>query len=367
VLDPRTGAVLAMASNPSYDPRIFNGGLSVKEARSLDICGDCPPRHNQPLLDRATQGLYPAGSTFKPFVAAAALHEGFAKLNGQYNCPSGWTAPIDPTHHVFHNWSTLDYGYMSLAQALTVSCDTVFYQLGYQFWRAYWRSPERANELMQKDLETMGFGRATGIDLPGEQHGLVPTAEYVRQVFKSNPAVYGKFYGWLPGDAVNLSIGQGFLQVTPLQLATAYAALANGGRLLRPHVVDRIDAPDGSVVRRIQPQEYGRLPVGRRQINYLRNALANVPRTGTAATAFAGFPLDQIPVAGKTGTADVIPQQPYSWFAAMAPADHPRYVVVCMVEQGGHGSTTAAPIVRRILEGLFGLRPAPLRAGSVAD
>ena len=367
VLDPRTGSVLAMASNPTYDPAIFTGGLSTKEARTLDLCGNCPATHNQPLLNRATQGLYPAGSTFKPFVAAAALHEGFAKVDGSYNCPSGWSAPIDRTHHIFHNWSTLDYGYMSLSQALTISCDTVFYQLGYQFWRAYWRSPGRANELMQRDLAAMGFGRRTGIDLPGEQAGLVPTADYVKRVFKSNPSVYGKFYGWLPGDAVNLSIGQGFLQVTPLQLATAYAAIANGGALMRPHVVDRIQASDGHVIRRIAPVQYGQLPVSKRQLTYLRNALANVPRVGTASVAFQGFPLDRIPVAGKTGTADIIPQQPYSWFAAMAPVNHPRYVVVCMVEQGGHGSTTAAPIVRRVLEGLFGLRPVPVKAGSTVD
>ena len=220
---------------------------------------------------------------------------------------------------------------------------------------------------MQKDLEEMGFGHRTGIDLPGEQSGLIPTADYVKQVFKSNPSVYGKFYGWLPGDAVNLSIGQGFLQVTPIQLAAAYGAIANGGALIRPHVVDRIQSPDGRVVRGSPRCQYGQLPITKRQVTYLRNALTNVPRTGTASVAFQGFPLDRIPVAGKTGTADIIPQQPYSWFAAMAPANHPRYVVVCMVEQGGHGSTTAAPIVRRVLEGLFGLRPVQVKAGSSVD
>jgi penicillin-binding protein 2 len=271
---------------------------------------------------------------------------------------------------VFHNWSSADYGNISLAQALVISCDTVFYKFGYDFYDRFFRKSGRTDEVFQRDLGLMGFGRKTGIDLPSEAVGHVPTDAYVRGVFKSNPTVYGKYPGWQAGDSVVLAIGQGFLTVTPLQLATAYSAIANGGTLYAPRLGMKIQSPDGELVRTIDKRSIGTLPISQRQVTYLRNALAGVTRVGTAKTAFAGFPLDRIPVAGKTGTADIQigNQQPYSWFAAMAPANDPKYVVVALVEQGGHGATTAAPIVRRVLEGLFGI-PAggPLRIGSVQD
>jgi penicillin-binding protein 2 len=383
VMDPRNGKIVALASNPTFDPSVFLGGLNRREALSLDLCFGkkrCPePSHDNPLLNRATQGLYPGGSTFKPFVAVAALKEKFAKPNGQYPCPSIYYAPIDPTRHPFHNWSSLNYGNLSLANALAYSCDTVFYKFGYDFWLRYHRSGQKS-QLMQTDLASIGFGRKTGIDLPAEQHGRIPDHAYVKKLYDANPCFYGSqyrtasgrprcsFLGWLPGDAINLSIGQGFMTVTPLQLAVAYSAIANGGTLYAPRVVDRIESPDGDVIRKFSPQFTGTLPIPRRQVLYLRNALKGVTRFGTARSAFEGFPLGQIPVAGKTGTADILPLQPTSWFAAIAPADHPKYVVIGMVEQGGHGSTTAAPLVRRVLEGLFGLHPAPqLRAGSAVD
>jgi penicillin-binding protein 2 len=384
VMDPRNGKVLALASNPTFDPSIFLGGLAYKEALRLDLCfpkRPCPkPSHNNPLLDRATQGLYPAGSTFKPFVATAALKEKIARPNGQYPCPAIYYAPIDPSKHPFHNWSTANFGNLSLTNALVYSCDTVFYKFGYDFWVRYRRSGVERNELMQRDLASMGFGRKTGIDLPAEQRGIIPDYSYVKRKYDSAPCFYGNriktangktrcdFLGWLPGDAINLSIGQGFMTVTPMQLAVGYSAIANGGTVYAPRVVDRIKSPDGDLVKKVEPQPTGTLPIPRRQVLFLRKALEGVTRYGTAAPAFKGFPLGRIPVAGKTGTADIIPQQPYSWFAAIAPADHPRYVVVGLVEQGGHGSTTAAPMVRRILEGLFGLNPPPkLQAGSVVD
>jgi penicillin-binding protein 2 len=366
VMDPRNGQILSLASNPSYNPSIFTGGLSTREAGRLDLTGK-PPLHDNPFLDRAVQGLYPPGSTFKPFIAAAALKEGFATPTGTYDCPAQYLVPIDPTRHAFHNWEPVNLGPITLPEALTVSCDTVFYQFGFDFWLRYFRSGRR-NELLQRDVRRMGFGHLTHVDLPGEQAGRIPSEPYLRRVYKDKPKVYGPYYGWLPGDSLNLSIGQGFITVTPLQIATAYSALANGGTLWEPHLGWKIQTPEGHVVKRVQPKALGRLPISPRRVAFLRNALANVPMSGTAQAAFAGFPLDRIPVAGKTGTADIIPRQPISWFAAMAPADHPRYVVVATVEQGGHGATTAAPIVRRILEGLFGLGTSKkLQAGNVVD
>ncbi|HXF57495.1 MAG TPA: penicillin-binding protein 2 [Actinomycetota bacterium] len=363
VMDPKTGQVLAMASYPWFDPTVFLGGLSRREFARLS--GD---RAGTPLLNRAIQGQYPAGSTFKPFVAAAAMREGIAHPSGLYDCPAQYVAPIDYRNkHPFHNWSPRDYGPISLARALVISCDTVFYQFGYEFWVRYRRSGDR-DEAMQRLLRRMGFGRRTGVDLPGEEPGLVPTEAYTRKVYREHPDVYGPYYGWLPGDSINLSIGQGFLLVTPLQMAVAFSALANGGRLLEPHVAWKIVDREGRVVKRIEPRVRGRLPISREEVAFLRDALRGVVSgEGTAASAFAGFPLDEVPVAGKTGTADVIPYQPYSWFAAMAPADDPKYVVVVMVEQGGHGATTAAPAVRRILEGLFGLPLSELQAGAEVD
>ncbi|HEX8100696.1 MAG TPA: penicillin-binding protein 2 [Actinomycetota bacterium] len=361
VMDPNSGQVLGMASSPSYDPDIYSNGLSSAEFRTLSA-----PTSQAPLLNRAIQGLYPAGSTFKPFVAGAALDAGIATMQGRYDCPGAWQVPTD-SGRVFHNWDPRGRGFITLPDALVYSCDTVFYQFGYDFWVRYLRSGKK-DEAFQSYLTRMGFGRRTDIDLPGELSGRVPDQRFERALYKRYPDVFGPFYGWLPGDSVNLSIGQGFLQVTPMQLAAAYSALANGGKLLEPRVGWKVQTASGRVLRRIGTRSYGHLPLTAQQMAFLRNALRGVPERGTAALAFAGFPLDRIPVAGKTGTADIVPKQPYSWFAAMAPADHPKYVVVAMVEQGGHGSTTAAPVVRRILEGLFDLPPSQrLQTGGVLD
>ncbi|MDP8957467.1 MAG: penicillin-binding protein 2 [Actinomycetota bacterium] len=361
VMDPRNGQILALASSPSYDPDLFTKGLSTKEFQKLRESAT-----GSPLVNRATQGLYPAGSTFKPFVAGAALREGLATMDGRYNCPGAWQVPTD-AGRVFHNWDLRGRGMISLPESLVISCDTVYYQFGYQFWLEYLRAGKK-NEVFQKYLSQMGFGKRTGVDLPGEKVGRLPNERLARSLYRRFPEVFGQYYGWLPGDSVNLSIGQGFLLVTPLQLAKSYAALANGGRLMQPRIGWRIETSDGRVVRRFHSRSDGRLPLTAPEIAFLRNALRGVPERGTAALAFAGFPLDRIPVAGKTGTADIPPRQPYSWFAAMAPANDPKYVVVAMVEQGGFGATTAAPVVRRIFEGLFGLQPSQrLRPGGLAD
>jgi penicillin-binding protein 2 len=378
VMDPRNGQVLAMASNPTYDPAIWNSGLTRAEAHSLDLCytgeadkktGRCdrPPTHNNPLLDRAIQGEYPPGSTFKPFVAAAAMKEHFATMNGRYDCPASYTAPGDTSGTVFDNWSPVSLGAITLTEALVISCDTVFYQFGWDYWVKYFRSG-KTHDSMEGDIRSMGFGRDTGVDLPYELSGRVPSPAFKKALVKREPQLFHPDERqWLPGDYINQSIGQGFMLVTPLQLATGYSAIANGGTLYTPHVAWKVVSPDGKIVQVIQPKATGKLPISRRQVTFLRTALTGVPVSGTASAAFAGFPLSQIPVAGKTGTADIAGKQPFSWFAAMAPANHPRYVVVCMVEQGGHGATTAAPIVRRIFEGLFGLQTSQLRAGGVVD
>jgi len=252
-----------------------------------------------------------------------------------------------------------------VAQALEESCDTVFYQWGYQFYR------ERSikGDLFQRQLRKWGFGDETDVDLPSEAGGRVPDAAWKQAVHEAYPKLFPEPL-WLPGDSINMSIGQGDLLVTPLQLAVSYAALANGGTLYRPELGLRVQQPDGTVVQAIVPRETGKAPLNNRNRQVMVDGLRAAVTTGTAATSFAGFPHSSFPVAGKTGTAEVVIDgidTNHSWFAAFAPIEDPKIVVVAMVEEGGHASETAAPIVRRVLEGFFGLTPTEFRIGVATD
>jgi penicillin-binding protein 2 len=353
VLDPDNGHVLAMASFPSYNPKVFLGGLSFKEFHELN-----KPSSNYPLSNRAIAGLYPPGSTFKPFVATAAIKAGMTDTSAYYPCPPTFQVPGDITT-LFHNWTSAHLGTLSLAESLTLSCDTIYYDFGFRFWL----EREARGDMLQSHIRKWGFGRETGIDVPGEIDGRVPDESWKQQVHEELPKLF-PYPDWLPGDNINMSIGQGDLLVTPLQLAVAYSAIANGGTLYRPQVGLKVTTPDGEVVKHIKKQPYGRVPASKETLAFIRQALTGVVQgSGTAASAFAGFPLDQYSVAGKTGTAEATLEGRevlHSWFAAMAPAEDPEYVVVAVVEEGGHGSDVAAPVVRRVLEGLLGLTPAEL-------
>jgi penicillin-binding protein 2 len=359
VMDPNTGHVLSMASYPSYDPGVFGGGLNEREFRALTR-----PFANFPLTNRAISGLYPPGSTFKPFVAAAALKAGYASPEGFYPCPPEFVVPGDTSGTVFHNWKSSHGGTISFAEALIQSCDTVFYPWGLQFWQ---ERGARGN-LFQKELRGWGFGQVTGIEIPGEQEGRVPDPEWKQEVNAEYPE-YFPYSTWLPGDSINLSIGQGDLLVTPLQVAVAFSALANGGTLYRPQLALQVQNRDGKPLRTFEGDEIGEVPTSAAHVTAIGNALRGVvsSATGTATGAFAGFPLPSHPVAGKTGTAEVAGKQPHSWFAAFAPADDPQFVVVAVVEEGGHGSQVAAPIVRRVLEGLLDLEPGAFHISAEAE
>jgi penicillin-binding protein 2 len=358
VMDPRNGRVLAMASFPDYHPEFFLERLSKAQYNRLFEA----PARNQPLLNRVIQTSYPPGSTFKPFVAAAAVRAGHAQLGGFYPCPPEFTVPGDTSGTVFHNWTSANLGFLSLGQSLVKSCDTVYYQFGLEFYR----ERRKDGEVFQKLMRRWGFGRPTGIDLPFETEGRMPDAEWKARMHKRYPKAFPVGL-WYPGDNINMSIGQGDLLVTPMQLATAYSALVNGGTLYRPQVALRVQRPDGTVVRHFPSHSLGRVPFKRSVIEPISDALRGVMTDGTAASAFAGFPHDAFPVSGKTGTAEVAGKQPHSWFAAMAPAENPRYVIVAMVEEGGHGSQVAAPIVRRIIEGLYGLDSVGIHIGLPQD
>ncbi len=382
VMDPRDGAILAMASYPSFDPSEFVGGVSS------DYWEFVNDRDNHtPLFNRAIAARHPPGSVFKIVSGAAYLSSGVATPGTTVRC-----APAFEFGGItFRNWNRgVDEGPMNLSTALMRSCDTYFYELAETQWQ------RERNQLASLDKDVLeegdidealwetairfGMGRRLGIDLPGEQSGYIPnrvskqqrwferrdvwctqaeTAEtaYAREVSQDNCLHGGQFRG---GDAVNTSIGQGEIETTPLQVAAAYMAVANGGTVWRPHLGRQIVDRDGQIVRSIEPEVVSELDLEPAELAAIQDGLERVIASdrGTGNGAFAGFPLDRIPVAGKTGTAEQRPKVPFAWFAAYAPADAPEYVVVVNVEEGGGGSQTAAPIVRTILEHLYGITPA---------
>jgi penicillin-binding protein 2 len=365
VMDPSTGAIKALASWPTFDPSWFVQSLTRKQTEAL--FGD---HSGAPTLDRATQLSFAPGSTFKPFIALAAQQNGIANFGSYYPCPGEYVYPGDTTT-VFHNWTTSNLGTISVERALQISCDTVFYQFGADFYDKYHADPLGPDAtLLQKSLEQFGFGSATKVDLPLETSGLIPDPTWKEQFAADHPEILlPQERSWLPGDDIQMAIGQGFVTVTPMQLAAAYSAIANGGKVCRPHVVDRIVDPSGATVHTVSGHcNSHKLPYTQAELDYIKNALATVTQSGgTASTAFAGFPLSEIPVAGKTGTAQRPPFQDTSWFAAMVPAYDPKYVIIAMVEQGGHGSTSAAPIVRQIIEGLYGVDSNGVVDGGATD
>jgi penicillin-binding protein 2 len=365
-----TGRIVAMASYPTYDPSIWNGGISTREFKYL-----FGTAHGEPILNRATQGEYGPGSTWKVTSTAAALTDGFSE-NGPYSCPGSVTI----AHHTFNNWTTANLGPMSFHEALVMSCDTVFYQVAYQMYlhdkygANFQINPHAPVQKMQKMEVAWGFGRYPGIDLPEQSPGSVPTRQWLYNYWKQYKHYWCKHgnanggylqqiayddcrtgYQWTPGQAAIAAIGQGYVTVTPLQLARAYAALANGGTLYSPRIGEALISPAGKVVKHIKPRVVGHLPVPHWALNYIKGALVDVVTQGTAAGAFHGFPLNKVQIAAKTGTAEIFGGQATSVFASFAPASHPKYVVVVMVPKSGEGADVSAPAARQIWDSIYGL------------
>ncbi len=369
-----TGRVVAMASYPDYDPSVWTGGISQQEFNALFGAAD-----GQPIINWTTQGQYAPGSTFKVTSTAAAVANGYP-LDGLYSCPGS----VSIAGHTFGNDGQPSLGDMTFSEALIQSCDTVYYNLGYDM---YLRDNVRANSVktpnapmqkMQKMELDWGFGKGTGIDLPAESAGTIPTRQWLYYLWKDNAYTgqdwckNGRKYGsyvqqieyqdcqsgwvWEPGQAAIAAIGQGYVTVTPLQLANAYVALANGGTLYSPRIGEALmSRTTGKVVQKIDPPVIRHLPVSGETLAYIRSALAGVVTQGTAAGAFGGFPLSQVCVAGKTGTAQLFGKNATSVFASFAPCDHPKYVVLVMVPDSGYGADVAAPAVRQIWDGIYGL------------
>ena len=347
-MNVRNGEVLALGSTPSFDPNQFAKVIRPKDYERLNS-----EAAGKPLFNRAVQGGYPTGSTFKLVTATAALMGGL--ITPDEVVYDGGLLKVGGVE--FRNARDAVHGAVDLRKALSVSSDVYFYRLGQE-------ANGIGNGLLIQDwARKLGFGSPTGIDLPGEAAGIVPTPKYRNDLFKQELTDRP----WTVGDNINLSVGQGDLAADPLQLAVAYATIANGGRVLRPRLGNRIEDASGRPLQELAAPSARRLkiPVEYRTaiMEGLRSAASDPG--GTSTPIFQGF---KIPIAGKTGTAEKgIGRSDQSWYAALAPYPDPKYVVVTTFEAGGFGAETAAPATRKILAELFGVKPGPTQAGTAPD
>ncbi|HXK25775.1 MAG TPA: penicillin-binding protein 2, partial [Myxococcota bacterium] len=342
-LDVRTGDVLALASKPSFDPNVFAGGIPAETWRSL------VEDEWRPLQNRVISGNYPPGSTYKPLLAAAALEEGLVDPSRKVFCPGTFRLG----RRTYKCWKEGGHGAVDLHRAIVESCDVYFYHLGL----------EVGIDRMAYFAKGFGLGRLTGIPLANEQAGLVPTTAWKERRF-AEP--------WMLGETVSASIGQGFNLLTPLQLAVAYGAIANGGQVVKPRLVLRVIDPEGNVTEAPAPEVQGTAPVSPERLALVRSALEGVVNEPGGTGGRARLP--GIRVAGKTGTAQVVGlehtehladkdvdmrHRDHAWFVGYAPAEAPEVVVAALVEHGGHGGSAAAPVVQRVLAAYFGVSLTP--------
>lgn len=352
-IEPATGGVLALVSKPGFDPNLFVEGIDPQNWEALNNSPD------HPLNNRALQGVYPPGSTFKPFMALAGLELG--KRTPGYTISDPGYFVLGGAGHVFRDWKAGGHGLVDLHKAVVQSCDTYFYGLAH----------ELGIDAIHQFIGQFGLGKRTGIDIEGEVAGLLPSQEWKQKRFSQK---------WFPGDTVSVGIGQGYNLVTPLQLAFATAILANYGRIFRPHVVKHIEDSQTNALTTIEPQPIGVVPLKEQNLRRIRDAMIDVTRPGGTA-AWSGMNA-KYPFAGKTGTAQVFSMKGQTYdeervherlrdhalFIAFAPADEPRIALAVLVENGGHGSSTAAPIARKVIDYyLLGIEPQPVKAPPAAQ
>jgi len=375
VMDIRNGQILAIASYPTYDPNIFEKGLTVAQASDL-----FSEKKSVPALSRALQGLYAPASTFKSVSVIAAASAGY-NLKASYDCP----AEVQVGTRAFQNFESRAQGVMSLKKAIAVSCDTIWYRIAFDEWLrdGGLRPKSSPNDYFFKAAQSFNITQRVGIDLPSESSSRLADRNYKKSWYQQNKDFYCNYKDRAAkaqqtpfllllakencvdgdkvraGDAVNFSIGQGDTVVTPVKLAQMYAAIGNGGTIWQMMVGKAIVKTDGTVVKTMTPKKLGTLTASKESLDFLDEALREVVTAGTAAGAFAGFPVD---VSGKTGTAEVFGRNlngslkdNTSWFASYAPSNKPRYAVVMMVSQGGFGASTSGVGVRKIYETLFGV------------
>jgi penicillin-binding protein 2 len=335
-MDVQNGEILALGSNPVFDPSVFaKPVIPPSEYKALTS-----EANDAPLLNRAIAGIYPTGSTFKPITALAALESGDLTTSEIIN--DGGSLKVGDQEFTNAGGAENAHGPVDLRDALKVSSDVFFYTLGLRL-----NDSIEQHEWIQDEAKELGLGEATGIDIPGELAGLVPTPEWRNDLYKEGATDRP----WSVGDNINLSVGQGDLQANPLQMALVYATIANGGEVVRPHLGLRAEDPAGRVVQEIEPapQREAQIdPDARATILDGLQAAAMEPG-GTSYSVFGGFPVE---IAGKTGTAETFRDGvPYdqSWYVALAPADHPRIVIALTIERGGFGADAAAPAVQQML------------------
>lgn len=335
-IEPTTGDVLAFVSQPSYDPNLFVNGIDVENWRALS---DSPDR---PLINRPLSGTYPIGSTYKPFMALAGLEMGIRKATDVTYDPGFF----ELAGHRFRNAGSVAYGPTNMHRSLVVSSDTYYYSL----------ASEMGVNRIHDFMKPFSFGQRTGIDLDGERTGVLPSTDWKRQHFRKPEQ-----QRWYNGETVSVGVGQGYNAFTILQLAQATAVLANGGTYMRPHVVKSIAGAPGQPEALTVPAPSYTIPLQRQHVDAVRDALIDVNRTGTARRAFDGAPYQ---VAGKTGTAQVFSLRgekyradeiderlrDHALYMAFAPAEAPRIALAVLVENGGWGGATAAPVARAIFD-----------------
>ncbi|GGR30288.1 penicillin-binding protein 2 [Streptomyces roseolus] len=363
VMETKTGRVVAMASQPDYDPNVWIGGISATDYAALTS-----KKSNYPLLNRGIQGQAPAGSIFKVISASAAVRAGY-DFNDTYNCSASYSLGS----RSFANFESQGHGPITLGDALKFSCNTVFYALGHKEWQKDGgiTANKDAKDWFYVTARDFGLGSETGIDLPNEVTGRIPDRQWKQAFWEANKDAWCKqgkkggsyveqiaYENCLEGnqlkayDSINFAIGQGDVLVTPIQMATIYAAISNGGTLYDPSVGKAIISPDGKRVREIAPKAHGKLPVGAQTIRDLDKGLRSVVEPGgTAAWRFGGWPQDKIPMRAKTGTAQVYGKQTTSWLATYTD----DFTIVMTISQGGTGSGASGPAVRNIYDALYGL------------
>jgi penicillin-binding protein 2 len=324
-----TGEILGLGSNPTFDPSDL---IEPTQAEVNELYRD---PLLAPLVNRATEGAYPTGSIFKIIPALAALENGVVTPNEEINDPGQIVIGGLP----FKNAGSQAYGPVALARALEVSSDVYFYTLGARMWDT--------GEL-QEWGHKLGIGRWTGLDLPEESEGLLPTAEWRNQLFEEG----NTDRPWSIGDNVLLATGQGDLQTSPLQMAIAYAALGNGGKIVTPHLGKEIEDAQGRVLKEFEPKTRRQVQIDPSYQSAILEGLHQAAQgpEGTGTDIFGSFPID---IAGKTGTAERDGYGDQSWFAALSPYPNPRIVTIATVEQGGFGAEAAAPVVLEILSAIY--------------
>ena len=333
VMNVHNGEILSMVSSPSYDPSMFVKGVESGDWKKL--ISD----NNYPLMNRVTRGLYPPGSVYKIVTAAAALEEKAIDTNTRFHCPGHYRLG----KKIFRCWKSSGHGWVNIHKAIVESCDVFFYEV----------SQKIGIEKLYKYSKLMGYGAATGIDI-AEKYGISPNKSWKKKRLNKP---------WYKGDTVNVAIGQGYLSVTPLQVAVMTSSIANGGYKVKPHFVKEVISSKGQQLYKYKDNKK-RIEVGNEYISVISGAMAGVvnQQNGTAKRAR----LENIEVAGKTGTAQVVAldsikiknkkYEHHAWFTSFAPANSPEIAVTVLVEHGGKGGAVASPIAKRVLESYFQLK-----------